>query len=214
MNCDPIARWYRWLEYAGFGRALERRRLAFLPCLAESRRVLMLGEGDGRFLAAFLRANPAAEVDYVDGSGKMLALARNRSLAVEGAGERVRFHQAEALAWLLGRPAGTYDLVCTHFFLDCFTTVELGPLVAAITRQTQGHARWIVSEFCYPAGGVAGWAGRVFITSLYGFFRVVTALAVDRLSDYPDALQAAGFRCTEREIAAAGLLVSESWERL
>ena len=43
MNCDRIARWYRWFEYAGFGRGLERRRQAFLNDIADARRVLALG---------------------------------------------------------------------------------------------------------------------------------------------------------------------------
>ena len=51
MNADRIARSYRWLEYAAFGVALERARFDFLRCAAEARRVLILGEGDGRFLA-------------------------------------------------------------------------------------------------------------------------------------------------------------------
>jgi len=43
MNWDSIARWYRWLEYLGFGRALEDRREAFLSDVADARRVLALG---------------------------------------------------------------------------------------------------------------------------------------------------------------------------
>src|ERR1019366_5450931 len=54
VNCDRIAGCYRWLEYAGFGRALEHRREAFLSEVAEARRVLVLGDGDGRALAALL----------------------------------------------------------------------------------------------------------------------------------------------------------------
>jgi len=34
MKIGYLAPWYRWIEYAAFGRALERRRFAFLDCLA------------------------------------------------------------------------------------------------------------------------------------------------------------------------------------
>ena len=61
MNCDPIARCYRWVEYQPLGR------------------VLALGDGDGRALAALLRANSGAAIDYVDLSPRMVELARARA---------------------------------------------------------------------------------------------------------------------------------------
>jgi SAM-dependent methyltransferase len=79
VNCDRIARWYRWFEYAGFGRALERRREAFLSEVADARRVLALGDGDGRALATLLEIAPNAYVDYMDVSATMLELARTRA---------------------------------------------------------------------------------------------------------------------------------------
>ena len=97
MNCDPIARWYRFFEYGAFGRALERRRFAFLAETANSKRVLMLGEGDGRFLEAFLQSNREATVDYVDASEQMLSLAKRRAGIHAG---RVEFHHADALSWI------------------------------------------------------------------------------------------------------------------
>ena len=217
MNCDPLARWYRWLEYAGFGRALERRRWQFLPRLVHARKVLVLGEGDGRFLAALAQSNPTAEVDYIDASPAMLALARERTRVAggEAAGEvaRVRFHCGDALAWLRSRPPGGYDALCAHFFLDCFTQEQLEPLVREIAHHATAEARWIVSEFRYPEAGLARRCGRVFIGMLYGFFRVSTGLRVRRLPEHGRAMGAAGFRLAENVVAGGGILVSELWER-
>jgi len=128
MNCNAIARWYRWMEYIGFGRALERRRFAFLSDVVDAKRVLVLGEGDGRFLAKIgapckTRKNtvkpPCFTVDYVDLSGNMLDLARSRAGT-----EYVTYHHADALKIPL--PAGHYDLIVTHFFLDCLNEKDAG----------------------------------------------------------------------------------------
>src|SRR5258705_8337568 len=108
MNCDPIARWYRWFEYIGFGRALERRRSALLKCVADARRILVLGEGDGRGLAALLRVNRTATADTIDLSARMLTLARARA-----GSERVNYHHGNALAMPL--PDAEYDLIVAHF---------------------------------------------------------------------------------------------------
>ena len=216
MNCDPLARWYRWLEYAGFGRALERRRLEFLPRLVHARKILVLGEGDGRFLAALLRINRTAEVDYVDDSGEMLALARRRAQIAEGTatGEisRVRFHRGDAAAWLGAWTPGGYDAICTHFFLDCFAQDQLESLVRGIARHAAVPACWIVSEFRYPDTGPARFWGRVFIRMLYEFFQVSTGLRVRRLPEHGRAIEAAGFHRVRRVIAGLGILESELWE--
>ena len=78
MNADRIARLYRWIEYATFGNTLQQRRTAFLRDVADARRVLVLGDGDGRFLEKLVRQNPRAHIDYVELSGRMLELARGQ----------------------------------------------------------------------------------------------------------------------------------------
>ncbi len=169
----------------------------------------MLGDGDGRFLAAFLRANPHAEVDAVDNSAAMLALARQR---VGGPDQsRVHFHHADAARW--HPPAAGYDLIVTHFFLDCFTDGELRPLVNRLAACTVPDARWIVSEFRQPAHGLAAWHAGLWIAGLYAFFRFVTGLRVRRLPDHAAALTAAGFRLERETLARFGLLTSQCWRR-
>lgn len=209
MNCDRLARWYRALEYAGFGRALERRRRALLGQMSVAQRVLVLGDGDGRFLAAFLRVNPTAEVDSVDSSAAMLALARKK--AGEANAGRVRFYHADARSWQ--PPADGYDLIVTHFFLDCFTDAELRPLVARLAARTTPDARWVISEFRQPRRGLAAWHARLWVTSLYAFFRITTGLRVRRLPDHAAALGAAGFRLETETVARFGLLTSQLWRR-
>lgn len=199
MNCDPIARWYRWLEYAGFGRALERRRLAFLKDAADAKRGLVLGEGDGRFLVRLLEQNRWASIDYVDLSAGMLELARARA-----GSDRVTYHRADALTIPL--PAVEYDLVCTHFFLDCLDGGDLKRMIARIADSCAPRARWIVSEFREPRV----WA-RAIVSGLYFFFRWTTGLRTRELVDHRPLLAHAGFELTRCQEARFGLLVSELW---
>ena len=197
MNCDAIAPWYRWLEYAGFGRALERRREAFLGEVANARRVLVLGDGDGRALAALLRANDQATIDYVDVSAGMLELARAR------AGEsRVAYHHADALTMPL--EGGAYDLVVTHFFLDCFDDLGQERLVERVGEALTPEARWLVSEFRKPG---------LFVAMLYWFFRITTGLQTRALVDHHALFECEGFRLERAESVRGGRLVSELWAK-
>jgi ubiquinone/menaquinone biosynthesis C-methylase UbiE len=204
LNCDPIARAYRWLEYIAFGRALERRRFCFLADAAGARRALLLGDGDGRFLARFAAASQTAlldtSIDYVDVSARMLDLARSR------AGTRcIAYRHADALTLPLA-PA-EYDLIVTHFFLDCFDKNDLERLIERSARAAQPGARWIVSEFRQPR-----WSAPL-LSALYLFFRVTTGLATRRLTDHRPLLAKHGFRLTRVETSRFGLLASELWTR-
>jgi ubiquinone/menaquinone biosynthesis C-methylase UbiE len=207
VNCDPIARWYRWFEYVGFGGELERRRCAFLADVADARRILVLGEGDGRFLVRLVKQNiaqnPGASIDYVDLSDRMLALARSR------AGESVNYHHADARTIPL--PAGEYDLIVTHFFLDCFDPPDAAMLVQRVANAAQPNARWLISEFRQPAAGwPAVWA-RLWLRALYFFFRVTTGLRTTSLIDHHPLLEDHGFRQIRHQCARFGLLASELW---
>jgi SAM-dependent methyltransferase len=202
MDCDGIARWYRFFEYFAFGRALERRRLEYLEAVADARSVLILGDGDGRFTAEFVKRNPRAAVQFVDLSSKMVELAKCR--VSETAGVRFRVGDARTIAL-----DGNYDLVVSHFFLDCFTESELAELVATISACCVPGARWLVSEFGLPAGGVGRFAARVLIRVMYFFFWVVTGLKVTRLPAYAPVLARNGFQMVRRQTAVGGLLMSE-----
>lgn len=195
------------MEYAGMGRALERRRGEFLPGMAEARRVLILGEGDGRFLAELLRVNARAEIDVVDNSAKMLATAKRRADV-----ERVRFHHADARSWQPPMDA-CYDVIVTHFFLDCFTQEDLEALLPRLAAACAKRCDWVVSEFRQPARGVAALRARLWIGGLYRLFGWTTGLSVRRLPEYAGLLEKNGFQRAEVVVAEVGLLTSERWER-
>lgn len=195
MNCDRIARVYRWLEYLAFGRELERRRFHFLSDVTGARRALMLGDGDGRFLAKFAASSPAS-IDYIDASAGMLQLARARA-------PRANFCQGDALMVPLAPAA--YDLVVTHFFLDCFRDTELEGLAKRITDASQPGARWLISEFRQPS-----WATPI-LSAMYLFFRIVTGLQTNYLVDHRPILRRHGFRLIREATSRAGLLASELW---
>ena len=206
MNCDRIARVYRRLEYLGFGRELERRRFRYLADVAGARRVLALGEGDGRFLARLARQNPEASIDYADASARMLELARGR------AGEqRVHYCLGAALTMPLAR--AEYDLVATHFFLDCFDEREAPAVVARVAEAARPAAQWLISEFRQPPHGWrAAWAG-LWLRGLYLFFAAATGLKTRRLVDHRPLLARHGFRLEREETSRFGLLASELWVR-
>ncbi|MBV8843408.1 MAG: class I SAM-dependent methyltransferase [Bryobacterales bacterium] len=206
MNCDRIARLYRCFEYAAFGRELERRRFHYLRDVDGARNVLMVGEGDGRFLARFARVNPQSSIWYIDSSARMLELARAR------AGKRgICYSLGDALAMPL--PNCGCDLVVTHFFLDCFNAEQQETVIARLANASSCDSKWLISEFRQPASGPAASWARVWLRLLYCFFGVATHLRTRSLADHRPILARYGFRLESEEISRFGLLTSELWAR-
>jgi SAM-dependent methyltransferase len=205
---DHLARPYHWLEYLTFGPMLARCRFHRISGLTHARRALVLGDGDGRFLARLLAANPMLQADVVDQSPAMLRLLRARTEAL-GAASRVRIHEVDALAF---RPAesAAYDLVITHFFLDCFTTEQVCELVRNIQPTLAPGALWIVSEFSIPRG-LAALPAWMIVRSLYFAFRILTGLRVRRLPRHASGLTQAGLALRHRATFLFSLLISETW---
>jgi ubiquinone/menaquinone biosynthesis C-methylase UbiE len=207
MNADPIAGAYRWLEYAAFGSTLERARFDFLDRAQAANRILILGEGDGRFLARLLQFNPHASIVVVESSARMIHLARRRTPPAELS--RVQFHQLDAAAEPL--PAGPFDLAVTHFFLDVFDCREAAAMIAKISAALAPGACWLVSEFQQPAHGVRQLHARVWLRTMYTFFAAATALRTSKLPPYRDLLQRAGFTEIEYRERRLGLIRSQLW---
>jgi SAM-dependent methyltransferase len=212
MDCNTIASYYQPLEYLCFGRGLERRRFAYLTEAAYSRRAIICGGGDGRFLARLLHGNPGVEIDFVDLSSRMVALAEAR---ITGMGplarSRVAFHVGDIREF---KPrVGCYDLIVTNFFLDCFFDREIKGVVSLISDWTAPEAQWMVSEFRESGGRINRLWTRWTIRGLYGAFRITTGLRPARLPHFSTALRDAGFRPSYVEDAFGGLLQSSLWVR-
>ncbi len=204
-NFDALARPYRWMEYLTFGRALENARTHFLPQLKDRRRALVLGDGDGRFLASLFASNLNLQADAVDTSAAMLRQLTRRTLAARS---RLRTHQSSALQF---EPPQTCDLVVTHFFLDCLTQSETNSLAKRIAPYLTPNAIWLISDFCIPTGPMR-WPARTLVRALYLAFRILTGLRITALPDHADALTSAGFSPIAQHRSLAGLLTTELWE--
>ena len=210
MNCDFIARWYRWLEYLTFGPALQKRRREYMSAVANARHVLILGDGDGRFTAEFLTRNPAALVDSIDLSPGMMHVAERRIQRSKSGWGRARLFVADART---ARLPGNYDLVVTHYFLDCFTTEEVKSLVERVAAVASPGASWLVSEFQVPGRGLRRLPAMLLVKALYLSFGILTGLSTNRLPNYAMALETGGFRRMRQTLAIGGLLVSELWSK-
>ena len=212
MSFDLLAPHYRWMESIAAGTKLQCCRTACLESVPRAEKVLIYGDGNGRFLAELLKHFPAAQVTSVDFSARMIALARKR-LRREGLPlAQVEFVHANVLDWI--PPERTYDLVVTHFFLDCFRPDQLAVLMPRIANAAQARAHWLVADFKVADGNcLKRWRSQVILALMYVFFRAVTRLSARRITPPDSFLASAGFALQHRVESDWGLLHSDCWMR-
>ena len=121
------------------------------------------------------------------------------------AASRLRTHHTSALTFA---PQRTYDLIATHFFLDCLTQPELEALCTRVAPHLTPKALWLVSDFRIPTGPMR-WPARILVRSLYFAFRLLTGLRTTALPDHAAALIAAGLTRIAAHHSLAGLLTTE-----
>jgi hypothetical protein len=206
-NFDRVARPYKVLEYLTLGRSLERTRLYFLPRLLTRRNALVLGDGDGRFLSQLLTANPTLCATAIDISATMLSLLRTHCTPYS---DRLHIMHGDVLTFTRDT-AEPYDLVVSHFFLDCLTQEQLDQLVQRTTPALSSGALWLISDFNIPNGALH-WPARLCVSGLYLVFRLLTGLRVNRLPNHGATLARASFNRIIRHEFLGGLLFTELWQ--
>lgn len=214
-NFDRLAKVYRWMELASFGPWLGRCRFAFLGEVSDSRRALVIGDGDGRFTGRLLALNRTLQVDAVDASPAMLRELERRAAPHTA---RLRTYRTDARSL---RPAAllrdlpevqAYDLIVTHFFLDCLTTEEVLELARTVRDAAAHQTKWLISEFALPEGRFRHPTAWLLVRFLYVAFGWLTGLRIRRLPDHHSALCQAGFALERHRVFLGGLLAAEVWE--
>jgi ubiquinone/menaquinone biosynthesis C-methylase UbiE len=211
MSFDVLAPHYRWMEFVSAGEKLQRCRSAFLERVADAKRILILGDGNGRFLLECRRRLPQAKITSVDASARMLSLAQRRLVKNNVDPGRIDFVCTDALTWTPSER--DFDLIVTHFFLDCFRREQLEALIAKLARAAAPGASWLLADFQTAPAGLSRHRSRVILWMLYRFFRVATRLPATSLTP-PDAfLQQYGFALRKRRVYDWGLLHSDWWQQ-
>lgn len=211
MSFDALAPHYRWMELVLAGEKLQRCRTMFLNRIPPPEYILIWGEGNGRFLVECRRTWHEARIVCADASSRMLDMAKQRlqrhGLGIEG----VEFLHADVFEWPPQKDE--YDLIVTHFFLDCFRPEQLQNVVGKLAIASRQSASWLLADFQAPEFGLRRVRARLILMTMYLFFRVATRLHARRLTR-PDPFLARGeFVLSDRRVSEWGLLHSDLWQR-
>lgn len=208
MNFDRVAPHYSLLEAVAFGNGLQRARVAFIDQAVRSRSALLIGEGAGSFCAELVQINPQLAIDYVDSSSHMMKRAAARLCPPS----QIQFFTEDFRTW--EPPRSGYDLIVSHFFLDCFPEKTLAEIIAKGAALAANNAVWLVSDFNLPVERWSRLHARAWLTLMYLFFRCTTALEATKLVDPSPFLLGQGFQLQAERHWRLGLIRAQCWQRV
>lgn len=176
---NRLAPFYTFLTRLVFGKQLERAQYHFLNSVNTHDQVLILGGGTGTLLNTLLTLKPTVNVDYIDVSSKMIALARRK------------INPAATVNFITGTeqniPDQTYDVVITNFYLDLFPEETLKTVIQKIKPHLKADGQWLVTDFVYNK-----FWHKVMLWIMYRFFRITTGIEAGKLPAWEIELKQAG----------------------
>jgi hypothetical protein len=95
------------------------------------------------------------------------------------------------------------------FFLDCFDQRDAGHLIQRVAQALNHGGLWLLSEFAIPDRGWQHWHARIWVGTMYLFFRATTQLKVQSLPSVSRPFAEAGLRPVAGEDRYAGLIISK-----
>jgi len=205
---DHLANIYQLLERLVFANTLHNARIAHIKQLKDAKKILILGEGDGRFLKQLLELNPECHVDCLDSSKAMLLRTKKRLEENNLSTTSINFVHADALEHQYA--TNHYDAIVTLFFLDNFNSNQLEELIPKIINSLKQNGKWLVADFQQPQKGFMKYIGACLLWIMYRFFRWQTDIPAKTLAN-PKAFLAKELSLEATDYFLASLLYSEVW---
>lgn len=201
---DLVAPFYPRLEHLVFGTHLDEARQTFLSAILSAKQVLLVGEGNGRFLKLLNTRKFAGRITVVEKSSMMIRLAKSQ---VGPLGKLdLEFVQGDFRGCQLGKG---FDCVVTHFFLDLFNPPTQLAIIEKFARLSAETATWINVDFV-PA---RSWRGRTLMWCQYRFFRTVSRIEAKSCSDEMPAALQSGWSLKEVVPYLDGLVVARRYQK-
>jgi len=175
---DKVSNFYNFLEKISFGDYLQCFRESLLY-KSKSKNILLIGEGTGNLLNYF-KSFPDSKITIVESSTKMCEILKIKCIDVSDHNISIineSFFDFDASIY--------YDIICTSFFLDCFSQNDCNLCILKITKLLCVSGHWLNIDFYNPkCRSLSGYYFRFVIRVLFNFFRKTASLGSSNLPIY------------------------------
>lgn len=203
-NITPIYDLLGTLAFAGRLHKSQQYMLELYPKSVEN--ILIIGGGTGKFLTEIVSSIKFNELIYIDISPGMIKSARKK--IVKNSPD-----QLSNIEFICGGinnlPKKDYDLVITHYFLDCLTPESYLKIVEELKNSLKPTGLWSMVDFYNTNQDPLK---KRFISLLYRFFHITCNLPSIQLTDFDSWFNKNMNRLNRKEFIG-GLLKSTLYKK-
>ncbi|MFZ9824370.1 MAG: class I SAM-dependent methyltransferase, partial [Gemmataceae bacterium] len=152
-----------------------------------------------------------AELLVMDESPRMLDLAKRRiANANPPINNQIKFRCANVFEIL--PLSGTFDLIVCNFFLDCFTSSEIGHLLGLFRQMILESGLLVVGDFRKPDSIFGKFIGEFILKIMHVFFEKTSGISATELTDLHAMLLERSFQKAVEKKLFFGFLNSSIWK--
>ena len=213
LYCPPdykyLAGSYSFWEYLCFGKKLQQCRKTHWKEMEDCKRILLLGDGDGRFSSFLAQKKPSLKISILEASPSMTKVARRRRRKLGVTEDNFSIIGKDILNWQF-EDEKPFDAVVAQFFFDSFSENEVIQIIDKISSSLKPGGKLLVSEFHVPDDTrIGNWRARMTLRFLYFVFRILTGLKTRELATYRIQLEKRGFQLNKAAFYSHKSLVSQ-----
>lgn len=197
-NYDNAAWFYDSLSRLVFGKAIVKAQIYLLQHIPPGSNLLIVGGGTGWILEELAKIHSQGlRVSYVEVSGKMLALARNRVVGsnevkyIHAPLEEVRFPEK-------------FDVIITPFLFDSFNEPTLERSFQHLDQLLKADGIWLYADF--RKTGV--WWQQALLKIMLTFFKVLCGIEAEQLPDVDRQFALNGYRMIAEKTFIGSFIVA------
>jgi 2-polyprenyl-3-methyl-5-hydroxy-6-metoxy-1,4-benzoquinol methylase len=167
-----------------------------------------VGEGCGKFLNDLLRRNEFCEVTIIDSSSEMIRIQKQLILPKDI--HRVSFYCISINEFIVDR---SFDLICTHFFWDCFSYKEIFTFLPHCMNLLKNDGFWINSDFIDSEDRVLC-PNYLKIRVMYWFFRISTRISARKVESFYHLTIKNSLQLIDYDEIRTGFIKSEVFKKI
>ena len=190
---------------------IHKSQLWFLTKKDKYKNAIIIGGGDGKFLAEAVKKGLAEHYFYIDFSSNMLQMAKTRI-------EKENPDYLRSITFVCGLfnevpLRQKFDLVVTSYFLDCLSQNEFLIAMHKINAHLSENGTWFFSDFNIPRDNFRKILAKLTIRFIYLIFNFICHWNLKQLPDFTNEFNKYPLTVIAEKYFLGGLLVSRIYKK-